>query len=229
MSIILNIDTATNIAIISIADKGNVLAEISNSVQKDHSGFLHPGIQSLLKKAGLYFNDIEAIAVSAGPGSYTGLRIGMASAKGLCYALNKPLVTVSSLEILAYATLLQMPPEQAGLEVLICPMIDARRLEVFTALYNKSMNVVSPASALVLGENSFANYLLNYKVVFSGSGIEKWRKICDNPNAAFFEPDSNSLAMSNLSYEKYISKSFADLAYVEPSYLKEFYSSGFIL
>lgn len=226
MSIILNIDTAIDTANLSIAENGNILVEISNDGKKDHGSFLQPAIESILKSAGLVFKDIDAVAVSAGPGSYTGLRVGMASAKGLAFALDKPLLTIGTLKILAYATLLQLPAELKNKETLICPMIDARRMEVFTALFDQLLNVLSPAAALVLNEHSFAKWLLKNKVVFSANGSEKWKAICVDPNAAFFNLKNNSLAMNVLSHQKYLEKNFADLAYVEPLYLKDFHSTS---
>jgi tRNA threonylcarbamoyladenosine biosynthesis protein TsaB len=226
MSFILNIDTATEVACISLGNKGNIVAEIYNREQKEHGSFLQPAINSLLEQTGFTFANIDAIAVSAGPGSYTGLRVGMASAKGLSFALDKPLLTIGTLEILACAIALQMTPHDSNVETLICPMIDARRLEVFTALYDRSLNVILPPCAMVLSKDAFANWLLKYKVVFCGSGSNKWKSMVTHPNAVFPHSGNNSLAMSFLSCQKYLNKSFADIAYAEPTYLKEFFHTG---
>jgi tRNA threonylcarbamoyladenosine biosynthesis protein TsaB len=226
MSTILNIDTATDIASVSIAKQGAILAEMSNGVQKNHGSFLQPAIHDLLKKTGILFKEIDGIAISAGPGSYTGLRVGMASAKGLSFALNKPLLAIGTLEILAYATILQVRASSQEHEILICPMIDARRMEVFTAVYDKDMNVVMEPSALILSPDSFANWLLKNKVFFAGSGVSKWKRICTHSNAEFIELESNALAMSILSYDKYSNNTFADVAYSQPIYLKEFHGGN---
>ena len=226
MSMILNIDTATDVASVSIAKQGTTLAEISNNDQKDHGSFLQPAINNLLQKTGIPLNDIDAIAVSAGPGSYTGLRVGMASTKGLCFALNRPLLTIGTLEILAYATILGIASQLRDQEILICPMIDARRMEVFTALYDKNMNVIMEPTAIILSPELFANRMLKSKVVFAGSGITKWQRIFTHPNAIFMTPQTNILAMNILSYQKYSCNSFSDVAYAEPMYLKEFYNGN---
>ena len=142
MSLILNIDTATDIAHISISKSGVILDSVTNKEQKDHGSFLQPAIQQLLKNNFISIQELDAIAISAGPGSYTGLRVGMASAKGLCFALEKPLITISSLEIIAYAAILEAGTQTANTGVLFCPMIDARRMEVFTALFSPELEPV---------------------------------------------------------------------------------------
>jgi tRNA threonylcarbamoyladenosine biosynthesis protein TsaB len=223
MSTILNIDTALDVACASISVNGELVAELSNSEPRDHGAFLQPAIRSLLGGAGISFSQLDAIAVSAGPGSYTGLRVGMASAKGLCYALNKPLIAINTLEIMAYAALLVSPQARAGSPVLFCPMIDARRMEVFTALYNPLLEQVLAPAAMILEKDAFAKYLLNNTVIFFGNGAAKWREICTYNNATFVEHGGNSLAMSQLAYREYGRSGFSDLAYSEPFYLKEFF------
>ena len=224
MSVILNIDTAIDVATISIARGGIILAEISNSDQKEHGSFLQPAIADLLEKTGLSLNQLDAIAVSAGPGSYTGLRVSMASGKGLCFALNKPLIIIGTLKALAYSAILQMESAFPEDEFLICPMIDARRMEVFTSLFDKNLVEISPPVAMILDKGSFANWLLKYQIFFSGNGSHKWRDQCNHPTARFLEVKNNPLAMSKLSYEKYQNRLFADLNYAEPMYIKGFHS-----
>src|ERR1700761_8249865 len=140
MSLILNIDTATETAHLSIAKNGTVLQQLFNEDQKGHAAFLQPAIKKILAEQSLLINEIDAIAVTEGPGSYTGLRIGMASAKGLSYALRKPLITVNTLEAMARSAVdvLARNPIDSK-EILLCPMIDARRMEVFTAIYNMEL------------------------------------------------------------------------------------------
>ncbi len=223
MSLILNIDTAIETAYINIANDGVIVDAVSNTEQKDHGGFLQPAIQALLKKKGISINELDAIAVSAGPGSYTGLRVGMASAKGLCYALNKPLITIGTLEIVAFAAILQTSNGTFVTSPLFCPMIDARRMEVFTALYDQHLRPVLEPCALILDENSFANNLLKNQILFFGNGSKKWNLLCSHENALFIPVLSNPLAMSKLTYEKYQDNDFTNLAYSEPFYLKEFF------
>ncbi len=225
MSLLLNIDTAVDKAIISIAKNGEILQDAINNEQKDHGAFLQPAIQSILKKVTTTLQEIDAIAVVSGPGSYTGLRVGMATAKGLCYALNKPLIIIGSLDVLAYQAIKELRITNTAIPTLFCPMIDARRMEVFTALYDQFLNTILPPSALIINEAIFGKQLLKNKIVFIGNGAVKWQQLCSQKNAEFFEAQINSLYMSELSYSKYLKKTFADVAYTEPMYVKEFYTT----
>jgi tRNA threonylcarbamoyladenosine biosynthesis protein TsaB len=219
MSYIINIDTATATAHISIAQDGKLLQALQNESQKDHGAVVQTAIQQLLKTAALSFADIDAIAVTAGPGSYTGLRVGLASAKGLCYALHKPLLTLNTLEVLTTAAK-KSPNSQP--DFLYCPMIDARRMEVFTALYTDTLTALLPPCAMILNETSFSNTLEKEKIVFFGSGAAKWQQVCTHSNASFTTHLALPEAMVDLSYQYFLDQRFADLAYSEPFYLKEF-------
>lgn len=223
MSLILNIDTATEIAQVSIARDGVVLKDAINKDAKEHAAFVQPAIKSIMATAGITLTEIDAIAVMAGPGSYTGLRVGMASAKGLCYALNKPLLAINTLESIAMAAVME-----GGLDEkkLLCPMIDARRSEVFTAIYDHSLNVLLVPEALILDENSYAAFLDKHPVVFFGNGSDKWKTICMHANAEFQCVNIDSAAMAFLSFKKYSAddRHFSDPAYLEPLYIKEFYT-----
>jgi tRNA threonylcarbamoyladenosine biosynthesis protein TsaB len=219
MSLILNIDSATETAQVSVAKGGEILQSLHNESQKDHAAFLQTAIQELLKTTAVSLRDIDAVAVSAGPGSYTGLRVGMASAKGLCYALNKPLIAVNTLEVLTVDAQFQLNNHE---HILFCPMIDARRMEVFTALYNADLTAIFPPAATILHEDSFFNYLQKNKIIFFGNGSIKWKAICNNVNASFTEPLNISQAMASLSYSYFLKKKFSNLPYTEPFYLKEF-------
>ncbi len=222
MSLILNIDTSATTAQINIAENGLIVQEEKNTNQKDHASFVQPAIQSLIKKSGITLNDIASIAVACGPGSYTGLRVGMASAKGLCFALDKPMITVGSLEILARAAIDQY--QQNDMEgTFFCPMIDARRMEVFTAIYDSRLNSILAPCALILNSGFVVKELLNSRIAFFGDGAAKWQTICPNEKALFLNVPDNGLAMSKLSFKKFVDKDFADTAYAEPLYLKEFY------
>jgi tRNA threonylcarbamoyladenosine biosynthesis protein TsaB len=219
MSLILNIDSATETAQVSLAKDGDILQSLHNESQKDHASFLQIAIQKILKIAAISLCDVNAVAVTAGPGSYTGLRVGMASAKGLCYALNKPLIAVNTLEVLTVDAQFQL----SNLEhILFCPMIDARRMEVFTAIYDADLTAISPPAAIILQEDSFLNYLQKNKIIFFGNGSIKWKAICNNVNASFTDSLNISKAMASLSYSYFLKKKFSSLPYTEPFYLKEF-------
>lgn len=220
MALILNIDTATETATISLSEKDMVIESVTNSNQKDHASFLQPAIKNLLLKTGLPINKLNAIAVTQGPGSYTGLRVAMASAKGLCYALNIPMITLNTLEVMALSSIKQIQDEAA----LYCPMIDARRMEVFTAVYDRHLTEMINPCAMILDEISFKDILQTNKVYFSGSGILKLKDMAKNKNAFFIDSKISPDAMAQLSYENYIKKNFADIYYASAVYLKAFYT-----
>ena len=222
MSLILHIDTATEEAHVSIGRDGVVLKSLFNRSQKDHASFLQPAVQQLAKETGIILNDIDAVAVTAGPGSYTGIRVGMASAKGLCYSLKKPLLTLVSLEILAASALQQISVQSGDETILLCPMIDARRMEVFTAIYDTGLINIIPPSAMVLDENSFSSHLSKTRIFFFGSGSAKWAGLCKDPNASFITTSLLPEAMNLLAYKMYAAGRFAELAKSQPLYLKEF-------
>ncbi len=220
MALILNIDTATENATICISENNKVIDHLSNAHQKDHASFLHPAIKNLLEKAGVSINKLDAVAVSAGPGSYTGLRVGMASAKGLCYALNIPFITISTLQIMALSSANQMK-EQAAL---YCPMIDARRMEVFTAIYDYDLTEIIQPCSMILEDENFKVLLEKNKIFFSGSGILKLKEILHNENAFFNDSSISHSGMAHLAYEYYSKKNFANIYNSSPVYLKEFYT-----
>lgn len=220
MSLILNIDTAVQTASVCLANKNVFLATKINPVQNDSAAWLQPAIAILIKEQGLVLNDIDAVAVSAGPGSYTGLRVGMASAKGVCYALQKPLLLVNTLQMMAAGALNDD-------EQLLCPMIDARRMEVFTAIYKNDLTELVAPHNCILSDNSFAELIELQKVVFFGNGSEKFKGLISHPNAIFKQIEATAEQMVLLSYRSFLKQEFADLAYSEPSYGKEFYSPAF--
>ncbi len=221
MSVILNIDTASEVALVNIASDGAVLFEEVNENQNGHAVFLHPAIQSVLKKSGIALKSVDAVAVSHGPGSYTGIRVGVAAAKGLCYAAGKPLIVLNELEILAQDVI-----SNHSEAIFYCPLIDARRMEVFTTVYDKNMQQLMPPSALILVQDSFQEFLEKGKVIFFGSGEIKWNQLCNNPNALYTNILNKGLAISSLSHTKYKTATFASLAYSAPLYIKEFYDNA---
>lgn len=217
MGIILNIDTAQENAFVCFSENGSPIATIEHSIQKDHASFLHQAIQSIAQQLNIELNEIDAVAVSNGPGSYTGLRVGLSSAKGICYALNKPLICIDSLQIMAKEFV-----DQTANETLICPLIDARRMEVFTAVYNNDLQCIVTANAMILGPDSFGDMLKTKKMIFTGSGADKFQKILSSPNADFRSNKNIPLAMSQLTHLYLMKKIFADLAHVEPNYVKAY-------
>jgi tRNA threonylcarbamoyladenosine biosynthesis protein TsaB len=220
MAFILNIDTATEIASISISEKDKILDSITNNNQKDHAAFLQPAIKSLLLKIDLPINKLNAIAVTKGPGSYTGLRVGMASAKGLCYALNIPLVTLNTLEVMAWSTMLRIQDSEA----LYCPMIDARRMEVFTAVYDHQLTEIVNPCAMILDENSFKDLLKTNKIHFSGSGVLKMKNLFQNENIFYDDNKILTFSMGELAWKSYLNGSFSNVFTSSAVYLKEFYT-----
>lgn len=224
MSIILNIDTASSIAAVSISRDGKGIGIIQNEEQNEHASFLQPAINKLLASQQIVLKNIDAVAVVNGPGSYTGLRVGLASAKGICYALNKPLITIGSLPLMAMAAIKSFESDNKTIP-LLCPMIDARRMEVFTAVYNSTLKEIFPAQAMILNNESFVATLLQNKIVFFGNGAFKFKTLCNHPNALFSGIYNNYEALCEGAYIKFMQKEFTDLAYSEPLYLKEFYSA----
>ncbi|MGV8814003.1 MAG: tRNA (adenosine(37)-N6)-threonylcarbamoyltransferase complex dimerization subunit type 1 TsaB [Gelidibacter sp.] len=216
MAYILNIETATTNCSVSLSKEGEtlVLKEDYNS-NYSHAESLHLFIDAVFKEANLKPQDIDAIAVSKGPGSYTGLRIGVSAAKGLCFALNKPLISVDTLEALAHQLTID-----SGC---IVPMLDARRLEVYASVYDKDYKQVRAIEAQILDEHSFKEFLEAGKVYFIGNGVEKTKQIITHPNAVFVEnklPSANEIG--KLAEDKYKISVLEDVAYFEPFYLKDF-------
>lgn len=233
MALILNIDTATGTASICLSKDGKALVTLQNESQKDHAAWIQTAVREAMKAAGHALKELQAVAITAGPGSYTGLRVGMASAKGLCYALQIPLITENTLKVMAYAALQQLFPDQlaatpsirsSATSILICPMIDARRMEVFTALYDLDLREILSPAALILESISFNKELENNSILFLGNGSAKWKPVCDHPNARFEEVIYTAVHLAPLAERLFLQENFANLAYEEPVYLKEFYT-----
>ena len=179
-----------------------------------HAERLHVFIRDLLAENNMELSQLDAIAISKGPGSYTGLRIGVSAAKGLCFTLDIPLISTSTLTALAH----QVEEEQ-----IVIPMLDARRMEVYTAVFNKEKEQVLDTKALILDENSYREFLEKESVVFIGSGVKKFKEICRHPHARFIENKLPSAKeMVKLAAKKYKAGDFEDVAYFEPYYLKDF-------
>ena len=180
-----------------------------------HAEKLHPFIQDCMQDVGISFSDVQAISVGKGPGSYTGLRIGVSAAKGLCFANDIPLIAIHSLEILAQSSIVE-----SGI---IIPLIDARRMEVYSAVFDHQYNWLRETEAEIITEQSFASYLEKGKVFFVGDGAEKCKGVIQHENAYFIDGEFPSAKdMVSISYEKFEKKDFENLAYFEPYYLKDF-------
>jgi tRNA threonylcarbamoyladenosine biosynthesis protein TsaB len=215
---ILQINTAFNEASIGIAVNGQLVDEAINTTQQEHAGFLQPAIQELCQRTGIGLKALAAVSVMNGPGSYTGLRVGLSTGKGICFALKIPLICIHTLDWIAFGNL----SENADL---VCPMIDARRMEVFTGLYSRQMNRILEPSALVLDDQSFSSELATNKIYFVGNGAAKWKDICPHPHAIFPEGLHTAGHFANMSLQAYQQENFADLAYAEPFYTKEFFNT----
>jgi len=216
MALVLNIETTTTNCSVSLSKDGEILVlKEDNSLGYSHAETLHVFIDEAFKKAKIEPLEIDAVAVSKGPGSYTGLRIGVSSAKGLCFALNKPLISIDTLESLAR----QLQIEDG----FIVPMLDARRLEVYSAIFNSKFELHREVQAEILSEDSYSAILETDKVYFIGSGVEKTKSLIQHPNAIFIEgklPSANEMAL--LSEIKIKKSDTEDVAYFEPYYLKDF-------
>jgi len=217
VSIILNIDTAVETASICLAEDGKPLATKSNPNSKESAGWLHLAISDLLREKNLQLSQLAAVAISAGPGSYTGLRVGMSAAKGICYSLKIPLITINTLQMMAAAA-------QGAEYELLCPMIDARRMEVFTAVFDQQLNELQPSTNMILGETSFDSWLNKTTILFFGNGSLKFKPLVQHVNAGFHMIDFSAINMSELSHVKFRNTDFASLAYSEPFYGKDFHS-----
>jgi len=225
MALLLHIDCAAGDAVVSLAEKDHILAERTHAEQKSHASFLQAGIRDILEKSDKQLTDIEAVSVSAGPGSYTGLRVGLSSAKGICYTLNKPLILLNTLEVMAKRVALE---QKNPSEYLYAPMIDARRLEVFTALYDDQLMTLLAPGAYLLDGKDFVQHFADQskKICFFGSGMDKWKTICPEGNFAFVSLPAGSAAQNQLAQAYFTQKHFADVAYSEPLYFKSFYTTA---
>jgi len=232
MGKILCMETATGICSVAVAEEGRLMALMESSAKNLHASNLTIFVEDVLKSAGVVLTGLDAIAVSMGPGSYTGLRIGVATAKGFCYALDKPLIAVPTLQAMALGMHLESPPYFHSGSALnqepekwgYCPMIDARRLEVFCAIFDETLHEISETRAEIIHENSFRQWLLRHPVVFAGEGAEKCKPFLKKyQNAVFLDHfQTSSKFMIPLAEEKFQSGAFENPVYFEPFYLKDF-------
>lgn len=215
-NILLNIETATKNCSVSLSENGKLIAlKEFNEGNYSHAENLHPFIDDVLHETKKTYKNLSGIAVSKGPGSYTGLRIGVSAAKGLSFALDIPLLSVNTLEVLAYRASIN--------NGVIIPVLDARRMEVYQAVFDKDLNLIDPTKAVVIDEGSYDKFLAKGLVHFIGDAVEKVSTIIAHPNAIFIDNQFPSAReMVALSYEKFKKQEFEDVAYFEPYYLKDF-------
>lgn len=226
MALILNIETSTAVCSVGLSRDGEIVALKENKEGLNHSSLLSVYIDEILKENSLAASDLDAVGISMGPGSYTGLRIGVSTAKGVCYGANVPLIAVSTLQAVA-----QPAHELATKDGLIenpdtawfCPMTDARRMEVFCAFYDKNNTIQKDIAAEIIDEQSFLDILDEREVVFFGDGAEKCKQAITHKNARFINdvlPTAKNMA--KIAEDHFAKKEFADVAYFEPFYLKDF-------
>lgn len=220
MAYILNIETATEVCSVAVSKDGQIIYQKEETQGPSHAVLLGRFVSDAIDALRKENIKLDAVAVSCGPGSYTGLRIGVSEAKGVCFGLNLPLIAINTPKIMAHGILKNNSFEK---DTLLCPMIDARRMEVYDAIYNNQLEELRPISADIIDENSFSEFLSNNKVIFFGNGSEKCSSILSNTNAVFIEDAyPNATDMAELAEAAYNKKDFVDVAYFEPFYLKEF-------
>ena len=217
MFYILSIETSTEVASVAISKEEQLISLKESTQAYSHAEQITLLIQSCLEAASLKMKDLSAVAVSSGPGSYTGLRIGLSTAKGICYALNKPLIGVSTLQALAFALCKKYPDAD-----LFCPMIDARRMEVYCCIYDKQNMPVTQIEANIIDKNSFSTYLAaNKKVVFCGNGSLKTQKYIQSPFTIFDKLQCSAAYLCPLAAQAFLQGQFENIAYYSPFYLKK--------
>jgi len=221
---ILHIETSTNVCSIALSEDGNCFFSKINTEGMNHAAMLSVFIAEAMDILKTNSKSLDAIAVSSGPGSYTGLRIGVSTAKGLCYGLDIPLIDVSTLEVLAAPVIASVENTE---NALFCPMIDARRMEVYAALYDSNDEIYRKIAADIIDSDSYAEALENHVVYFFGNGADKCKETLTHPNARFLE-DIVPLAenMIPIAEQAFKEKKFVDVAYFVPFYLKEFHTTA---
>jgi tRNA threonylcarbamoyladenosine biosynthesis protein TsaB len=220
LAIILNIETSTKVCSVGIAVDGVITSLKETQVANSHAELVTLYSEFVIKESGYTLADLDAIAVSMGPGSYTGLRIGVSTAKGFCYALDKPLIAIDTLKAMAAGMIEQIDDKL----FLVCPMIDARRMEVYAAIYNQQLQCNQETEALIIDSNSFNDVFGDHPIYFGGDGAAKCKEVLGHQkNAVFLETFHPSAKyMASLSEKKYQHDQFEDVAYFEPYYLKDF-------
>ena len=227
MALILNLDTSTQICSVALALDGELLSLKESHEDKSHASLLAVFIKNILEENAKAIADLDAVAVSKGPGSYTGLRIGVSTAKGLSFGAGIRLIGVDTLSSMAAGVIhgnqLENNASPKDKSFCLCPMIDARRMEVYTAIYHPSGEMIEPIAAKIIQEDSFKDILEQYRVIFFGNGAAKCRDLIQHPNAIFLEGiETSARYMVSPAESAWQQKSFEDVAYFEPFYLKDF-------
>ncbi|HOI86899.1 MAG TPA: tRNA (adenosine(37)-N6)-threonylcarbamoyltransferase complex dimerization subunit type 1 TsaB [Lentimicrobium sp.] len=222
MSLILAIETATPVCSVALLTGGRILGLKETREKNSHAAVVTVFIDELLREQGLEPSDLDAVAVSKGPGSYTGLRIGVSTAKGLCYALDIPLISVGTLESMS-AGMRSLLPGDEGMPVLLAPMIDARRMEVYTALFDPEGHHAKEVTAEIVTAESFSQYRENHLIYIAGDGAEKCREVLNHPNIRYMDGfEASAVHMAAPATTKFAEGIFENTAYFEPYYLKDF-------
>jgi tRNA threonylcarbamoyladenosine biosynthesis protein TsaB len=225
MALILNIETATDVCSVALGNESGLLRFKENNKGKSHAAILTVFIEELLRESKYTTQQLDAVAISMGPGSYTGLRIGTSVAKGICYGADRPLIAVPTLQSMAYgfSQKHEVMKHKEHVHSWLCPMIDARRLEVYTAFFNVNGDFQTNIKAEIINENSFADILNERKVLFFGNGSDKCRDTIKHKNALFYNGfEASAKDMIKLSHDLFEKDEFKDVAYFEPFYLKDF-------
>lgn len=222
MPLLLALETSATVCSVALYKGAALLGASELQIEKSHSSHITVMISQLLENCGVELKQLSAVAVSGGPGSYTGLRIGSSTAKGLCYSLDIPLLEVSTLYGLALQAIQAVPNSQ---DYLFCPMVDARRMEVYTCLLNSNLEEQLPIEPVILDEETFRAQLESQPIAFFGNGAAKFKKLKSSiPNALFIDSiQPSAKSIGQLALEKYERKAFEDVAYYEPFYLKDVY------
>ena len=221
MSCILNIETSTETCSVAVCQDGSVIFEKINNEANSHTKYLASFVEEAISFADSHAIPLDAVAVSAGPGSYTGLRIGVSTAKGVCYGRNIPLIAIPTLKLLCVGPLLSDEIEDE--KALLCPMIDARRMEAYTAIYDRALKEVRKVQADIIDEYTYSEWLDKGIVYFFGNGAEKCKEVIKHTNARFIDNvHSSAKSMLPLAELAIAKGDYVDVAYFEPFYLKEF-------
>lgn len=218
MALILSLETSTDVCSVAIHRNGVLIKETIVHESQAHASKLAPIIDEIFALTSLSFNNLSAVAVASGPGSYTGLRIGASTAKGLCYALQVPLIAVETLTVIAQAAVSKVDEKS-----LICPMIDARRMEVYCQIFEKSLKPISGVEAKIIDTGSFDELLKAHHVFFVGNGAMKCKSVITSKNAVFLDqvtPTASALGV--IAHQKFEGQQFENLSEFEPFYLKQF-------
>lgn len=222
MPLILNIETSTNVCSASLSENGKIIAIKESFDDRSHASALTIFIDQIFTDKKLKYKYLDAVSVSEGPGSYTGLRIGVSVAKGICYSQNKPLIAVNTLKAMT-AMALDLVDSQIMENSYFCPMIDARRMEAYTALFDKNLNEIKKTEAEIINEKSYSKLLQTQNIYFFGNGSLKFENTIKHPNSHFLKDIyASAKYMANLAEKAFEQKKFKDLAYFEPFYLKDF-------